>query len=486
MMDSGASHHLTSCPSTLSFVSEYGDPDKIVLGDGTNLSISHSGSTHIYTSSKSLDLLDILCVPKLRKNLISVAHKTGKLNVKYYNPHFVNNTTLHPVLPPLEPHTYLQASKDPLWRQAMDNEYNVLPRNHTWELVPPTSRHPIGFKWVFRIKRHPDGTINKYKERLVAKGFLQEYVCTKLASRFSIKDLGYPSHVLGVELIPIAHGLFLLQHRHILDILTMHHMDGAKPVLTQLCSSETLKLDDGTPRVDPSPYRKLVGSLQYLAFTKMNISFAINKLSQFMHDQSQTHWQVLKHLLRCLKRTLYYGLFLTRKSPMELTAFSDLDWGGVSTTGRSTTAYILYLGLKIISWKSAKHKSVSCSSTEAEYKALANAAAGLAWVENLLTELGLTLQPPPLLYYDNIGATYLCANPVYHSCMKHFALDYRFVREKVPVGSLRVHHINSTDQLADALTKPLSRAPFLSLRSKIGVSDGSSILWGRITTNNMH
>ncbi|GKB57501.1 retrovirus-related pol polyprotein from transposon RE2 [Tanacetum coccineum] len=150
-----------------------------------------------------------------------------------------------------------------------------------------------------------------------------------------------------------------------------------------------------------------------------------------------------------------------------ITAFSDLDWGGVSTTGRSTTAYILYLGLKIISWKSAKHKSVSCSSTEAEYKALANAAAGLAWVENLLTELGLTLPPPPLLYYDNIGATYLCANPMYHSRMKHIALDYRFVREKVPVGSLRVHHISSTDQLADALTKPLSRAPFLSLRSKI-------------------
>ncbi|GKF96063.1 hypothetical protein Tco_0288798, partial [Tanacetum coccineum] len=73
MMDSGASHHLTSCPSTLSSVSEYEGPDEIELSDGTNLSISHTGFTHIYTSSKSLDLPDILCVPKLRKNLISVA-----------------------------------------------------------------------------------------------------------------------------------------------------------------------------------------------------------------------------------------------------------------------------------------------------------------------------------------------------------------------------------------------------------------------------
>ncbi|GJX03124.1 transposable element [Tanacetum coccineum] len=93
---------------------------------------------------------------------------------------------------------------------------------------------------------------------------------------------GGGDHFLGVELIPTARGLFLLQHIHILDLLTMHRMDGANYVLTPLCSSETLKLDDDTPRVDPSPYRKLVGSLQYLAFTRPNISFAVNKLSQFM------------------------------------------------------------------------------------------------------------------------------------------------------------------------------------------------------------
>ncbi|XP_023737649.1 uncharacterized mitochondrial protein AtMg00810-like [Lactuca sativa] len=177
----------------------------------------------------------------------------------------------------------------------------------------------------------------------------------------------------------------------------MHRMDGAKPVLTPLCSSETLKLDDGTPRVDPTAYRKLVGSLQYLAFTRPDISFAVNKLSQFMHDPSQTHWQALKRLLRYLKGNLYHDLFLNRKSPLELTVFLDSDWGGVSTAGRSTTAYILYLGSNIIAWKSARQKSVSRSSTEAEYKALANAAAELAWVENLLKKLDLTLPVAPRL-----------------------------------------------------------------------------------------
>ncbi|GKD11418.1 retrovirus-related pol polyprotein from transposon TNT 1-94, partial [Tanacetum coccineum] len=126
-------------------------------------------------------------------------------------------------------------------------------------------------------------------------------------------------------------------------------------------------------------------------------------------------------------------------------------------------------------------KAFSDSDWGAEYKALANAAAEVLWVQNLLTNLGVKQSLPPTLFCDNTAATYLCANPVYHSRMKHVALDYHFVREKVADGSLKVLHINSNDQLADALTKPLSRSPFLRLRSKIGVSDGSSILRGRIT-----
>ncbi|GKE03301.1 retrovirus-related pol polyprotein from transposon RE1 [Tanacetum coccineum] len=162
---------------------------------------------------------------------------------------------------------------------------------------------------------------------------------------------------------------------------------------------------------------------------------------------------------------------------------TDSDWGGVNDVGRSTTAYILYLGTNIISWNSTRQKSVSRSSTEAEYKALANASAELCWTKNILHELGIPTNHTPTLFCDNTGATYLYANPVYHSRMKHVALDYHFVREQVSAGQLRVLHISSQDQLADMLTKPLTRAPFLRNRSKIGVSNGSSILRGRIKNN---
>ncbi|KAD6794453.1 hypothetical protein E3N88_05349 [Mikania micrantha] len=165
-------------------------------------------------------------------------------------------------------------------------------------------------------------------------------------------------------------------------------------------------------------------------------------------------------------------------SSLNIHVFSDSDWGDALNGGCFTTAYKLYLGSNIITWKLARQKYVSRSATGVEHKALANAASEVALVQNLLTNLGITPTMPPALFYDNTGATYLCANLVYHSHMKHVALDYHFVREKLADGSLKVLHINSHDQLADALTKPLSRSPFPRLRSKIGVFDGSSILRG--------
>lgn len=115
-------------------------------------------------------------------------------------------------------------------------------------------------------------------------------------------------------------------------------MDGAKKVATPINSSTILAPMDGSPCVDPTSYRKLVGSLEYLTFTCLDISFVINKLAQFMHAPSQIHWQALKRVLRYLKGTIYHGLFLKQDSSLTLNAFSDSDWGGIQNRGQSTTA----------------------------------------------------------------------------------------------------------------------------------------------------
>ncbi|XP_020532438.2 uncharacterized mitochondrial protein AtMg00810-like [Jatropha curcas] len=172
-------------------------------------------------------------------------------------------------------------------------------------------------------------------------------------------------------------------------------MAGAKAVSTPLSTSDKLVLCDGSPSADATIYRQIIGALQYLAITRSDVSFTVNRLCQFMHAPTQNHFQALKRVMRYLKGTIYYGLFLRRHSAHKLTTFSDSDWGGSLENGRSTTAYVLYLGSNVISWKSTKQKTVSRSSTEVEYKALANAAAELIWVQNLLKDLSFPVLEPP-------------------------------------------------------------------------------------------
>ena len=295
-------------------------------------------------------------------------------------------------------------------------------------------------------------------------------VLQSLAQRFSIKDPVDLHYFLGIEVNRTATGLHIMQRRYILDLLTKTNMLDAKPVSTPMQTTPKLKLLDGTALSDPSQYRSVVGSLQYLSFTRPDISFSVNRLSQFMHRPSEVHWQAVKRVLRYLAGTVSHGIHMKVGSPLTLHAFTDADWAGDSDDYVSTNAYVIYLGSTPVSWSSKKQNGVACSSTEAEYRAVANTASEVRWLCSLLQELGIRVPTAPVIYCDNVGATYLCANPVFHSRMKHIAIDYHFIRNLVQLGMVRVSHVSTKDQLADALTKPLSRLQFLTAISKIGVT----------------
>lgn len=173
--------------------------------------------------------------------------------------------------------------------------------------------------------------------------------------------------------------------------------------------------------------------------------------------------------MRYLIGTADKGIFFSANSPFNLHAFSDADWAGDRDDYNSTGAYIVYLWKQPISWSAKKQSGVARSSTEYEYCALIEAAAEVMWVQSVMSELGIKSSDTPVLYCDSLGATYLSANPVFHSRMKHLALDYHFVRQQVQAKKLRVAHISSVDQLADAFTKPLARTQFETLVSKIGL-----------------
>uniref|UniRef100_A0A2N9IR27 Reverse transcriptase Ty1/copia-type domain-containing protein n=1 Tax=Fagus sylvatica TaxID=28930 RepID=A0A2N9IR27_FAGSY len=479
----------------------------------------------------------------------------------------------------------------------MNLEFDALLKNHTWNLVPSSpSQNLIGCKWVFRVKRHADGSIERFKAQLVAKGFHQQpgidygetyslvikpttvrailsiaisvgwsirqidiqnaflhghlskdvfmaqppgfqhpsyptHVCklnkaiyglkqaprawfSRLSSRllqlgfhgslsdtslfiyksksftmfiliyvddiiitcsnpveidellillrsdFAVKDLGKLNYYLGVEVIPNAHGTLLSQQRYIVDLLKRTKILEAKPVSSPMASTTSLTAHEGEYFLDVTLFRCTVGALQYLFLTRPDIAFAVNKLSQFMHKPTALHWQSAKRLLRYLKQTLTFGLQIYRTSCNTLQAFSDADWAGSRDDHRSTGSFCIFLGNNLISWSCRKQATVARSSTKAEYKALANAAAELKWLQSLFGELGLALSTLQLF---GVTILVLLTSPPTQSSMLElnmWKLTSTFVRDMVAKKTLNVRFICSKDQLADLLTKPISSSRF--------------------------
>jgi histone deacetylase 1/2 len=280
-----------------------------------------------------------------------------------------------------------------------------------------------------------------------------------LSAHFPIKDLGVLDYFLGLEASFHSGGMTVTQRKYALDLLHRVNMENCKATSTPLSAVDPLSRVSSTPlgTEDSFRHRSIVGGLQYLTLTRPDISFAMNKVCQFLSRPTDVHWEAVKRILRYVKGTLHTGLRFRKSNSTSISIFTDADWAGCVDDRRSTGGFAVFVGPNLVSWSSKKQPSVSRSSTEAEYKALANGAAEAIWVESLLRELGVTQQRTPVLWCDNLGATYLTANPVFHARMKHIEIDFHFVRERVAAGALQVRFISSGDQLADVFTKPATR-----------------------------
>ncbi|PHT35737.1 hypothetical protein CQW23_23437 [Capsicum baccatum] len=160
-------------------------------------------------------------------------------------------------------------------------------------------------------------------------------------------------------------------------------------------------------------------------------------------------------------------LLIPKYTSFSLQAFTDSDWAGSLDDRKSIGGFAIFLSSSLVSWSSKKQRTVARSSTESEYKALADGAAKLTWIQSLLFELGVTLSNAPTLWCDNIGAAYLSINPIFHARTKHMEINFHFVRDKVARRDLSVKFISSKDQLADLFTKPLASERFNFLCSKL-------------------
>lgn len=164
-----------------------------------------------------------------------------------------------------------------------------------------------------------------------------------------------------------------------------------------------------------------------------------------MQSPTVDHYQALQHTLHYVASTSGQGIILNGSNQLRLHAYSDSDWGACLDTRKSVTGYLILLGSSPISWKSKKQHTVSKSSAEAEYRAMAVVASEITWLVRLLEELGVQNLRPVSLEGDNQSALQIAHNPVLHQRTKHIEIDCHFTREKVLEGLIQLRYISTHD-----------------------------------------
>jgi hypothetical protein len=351
-----------------------------------------------------------------------------------------------------DPTSVKEAMRSPaskLWRKAMEEEFNSLQINQTWELIDlPPNKKAIGVKWVFKTKRDIDGTA--------------KYCVGFHVTRDRIKG-----------------ELFLDQEKHIRELLDRYNMANCNSVSTptdpnqKLCRDMAPKTSDEMEEMSNVPYQEAVGSLLYIAQgTRPDIAYAVNTVSKFNQNPGKPHWNAVKRIMRYLKGTIKAKLLYSKDGNQEIVGYCDADWASDSDDRRSVTGYCFIKQNGPISWSSKRQKTVALSTTEAEYMSLSTACQEALWLRQFQQDLlvdGNSNINSTLIRCDNRSAIDLSYASGYHARTKHIDIRHHFHRQHIADGHIEVQHIDTDNMTADILTKPLFKPKHYKFSKLMGL-----------------
>lgn len=167
-------------------------------------------------------------------------------------------------------------------------------------------------------------------------------VQSSLAASFKLKVLGDLHYFLGLEIARSFKGIHLCQRKYVLQLLQDTGFISTKPSPIPMDPRTPLNTTDGEPLTDVPMYHRLIGRLMYPTLSRPDITFAVNKLSQFLAAPRTSHLYAAHHVLQYLKGTPGQGLFFLAASFMCLSAYVDADWGSYMVTKKSTSGFFIF------------------------------------------------------------------------------------------------------------------------------------------------
>ncbi|RVW77694.1 Retrovirus-related Pol polyprotein from transposon RE1 [Vitis vinifera] len=402
------------------------------------------------------------------------------------------------------------------WKNSMQAELQALEENHTWDIVTcPHTVKPIGSKWVFSVKLRSDGSLDRYKARLVAlaiaasqswqlhqmdvnnaflHGDLQKEIYMKLPSGMTNSSphdvCKLKRSLYGLKQAPRAWFekfrstiLFFSFTQSQYDYSLFFHTSASAfhmKDLGQLTYFLGLEVHHWASGIFVNQHKYIqdlitLAGLEDTSYvdTPMEVNVKYRKDEGDLLDDPTLYRRLvgIRCIIRYLRGSPTRGLFFLTGFSLQLVAYNDADWGGCPDTRRSTTGWCMFLGDALISWRCKKQDRVSKSSTEVEYRAMSTACSEIVWLRDLLKELGFLHTTFTPLHANNTSAIQIATNPVFHERTKHIEVDCHSIRDTLESLVIYLPHISSDLQVADIFTKALTRQRHQFLVGKLLLVD---------------